>query len=85
MVHSKCAAIDDIWSMVSSYNLDHRSLLHNLEAGVLMLDRPVAHALRDQLMIDITVSREVLFDQHQSRSWKAALMESLAYQMRYWL
>ncbi|HYF50273.1 MAG TPA: DUF2062 domain-containing protein [Planctomycetota bacterium] len=85
MVHSKCAAIDDIWSMVSSYNLDHRSLLHNLEAGVLLLNRPVAHALRDQLMIDITRSREVLLEQHQSRSWREALLEGLAYQLRYWL
>jgi len=85
MVHSKCAAIDDIWSLVSSYNLDHRSLLHSLEAGVLLLDQRVALALREQLMIDITKSREVLFDEHQRRPWNVALAESLAYQARYWL
>jgi cardiolipin synthase len=35
MIHSKVAAIDDRWSIVSSYNLNHRSLLHDLEVGAL--------------------------------------------------
>jgi cardiolipin synthase len=85
MLHSKVAVIDDIWSIVSSYNLDHRSLLHNLEAGVLILDRPFAEAVRDQILTDIQSSREVTTDFHEARPWDEVLMESLAYQVRYWL
>jgi len=85
MLHSKVAVIDDTWSVVSSYNLDHRSLVHNLEAGVFLLDRPFAKALRQQILADIRRSREVTLQFHKSRPWNEALAESLAYQAHHWL
>jgi len=85
MLHCKAAVIDDVWSVVTSYNLDHRSLLHNLEVGVLMLDRKLAQALRNQIVADIGRCREVTMELHKARSWNQALLESLAYQIRYWL
>lgn len=85
MMHCKAAVIDDIWSVVSSYNLDHRSLKHNLEAGVYLLDRDFARALRVQMLQDIAHCREVTRQFHDSRPWDQALTESLAYQARYWL
>ena len=85
MLHSKVAVIDDVWSMVGSYNLDHRSLLHNLEAGVLIVDRPFAVRLRDQILSDIFDCREVTQEFHEARPWDEVITESLAYQMRYWL
>ncbi len=85
MLHSKVAVIDDVWSIVSSYNLDHRSLLHSLEAGVLILDRPFARALRERIVIDIARSREVTRQSHAARPWNETLACSFAYQLRYWL
>ena len=85
MLHSKVAVIDDQWSIVSSYNLDHRSLMHNLESGVIVINRPFAEKLRDQIMSDFAVSREVTREFHEARPWDEILMESLAYQVRYWL
>jgi len=85
MVHSKVAVIDDAWSMVSSYNLDHRSLLHNLEAGAVILDRRFAEQLRDQVLADSAKSNEITLQFHDARPWNVALLESLAYQIRYWL
>jgi cardiolipin synthase len=85
MLHCKAAVIDDLWSVVSSYNLDHRSLLHNLEAGVLLVDREIAQALRKQIVIDIANCREVTLELQKARPWNEALAESLAYQARYWL
>lgn len=85
MVHSKVAVIDDAWSMVSSYNLDHRSLMHNLEAGAVILDRRFAEQLRDQLLADSAKSNEITLQFHDARPWNVALVESLAYQIRYWL
>jgi len=85
MMHCKTAVIDDVWSIVSSYNLDHRSLKHNLEAGVFLIDRATARAIRDQVLKDISHCREVTQQFHESRPWDHALYESLAYQARYWL
>ncbi|HEY3323977.1 MAG TPA: DUF2062 domain-containing protein [Planctomycetota bacterium] len=85
MLHSKAAVIDDVWAVVSSYNLDHRSLRHNLEAGVFIMDRSFAHALRDQILADIRKCREVTPQFHAARAWNQALLESLSYQARYWL
>ena len=85
MLHCKAAVIDDVWSVVASYNLDHRSLMHNLEAGVLLLDRNFALRLRHQIVTDIEDCREVTLQAHKSRPWNDALLESLAYQARYWL
>ena len=85
MLHSKVAVIDDIWSIVSSYNLDHRSLRHNLEAGVVIVNRPFAVAIRDHILNDIRESREVTPEYHDARPWDEVLIETLAYQGRYWL
>ena len=31
MLHAKSAVVDGVWSTIGSYNLDARSLFHNLE------------------------------------------------------
>jgi cardiolipin synthase len=85
MIHSKVAVIDDCWSIVSSYNLNHRSLQHDLEVGALFFDARFAIALRDQMLIDITYCNEIFKEQHRARPWNIALTESLCYQFRYWL
>jgi cardiolipin synthase len=85
MMHSKVAVVDDVWSMVGSYNLDHRSLMHNLEAGVMTVDSRVARALRERIISDIERSREITRDFHNARPWDNVLLEAMAYQIRYWL
>ena len=85
MMHSKVAVVDDVWSMVGSYNLDHRSLMHNLEAGVMAVDPRLAQLLRERIVADIEHSREVTKDFHEARPWDNVMMEALAYQVRYWL
>ena len=85
MIHSKVAAIDDRWSIVSSYNLNHRSLVHDLEVGALFFDEPFTKALRDQILEDISKCNELTKELHRSRAWNIALSESVCYQFRYWL
>jgi len=85
MIHSKVAVIDDCWSIVSSYNLNHRSLIHDLEVGALFFDDRFARALRDQILTDITKCNELTKDLHRARPWNVMLMESCCYQFRYWL
>ena len=48
-LHGKVAVIDDEWSTVGSSNLDPLSLSLNLEANVVLRDRPFARQLRANL------------------------------------
>ncbi|MDI6774118.1 MAG: DUF2062 domain-containing protein [Verrucomicrobiota bacterium] len=85
MLHAKTAVIDDAWAIVGSYNFDHRSFVHQLEAVAVVADPALASCLREQTMTDLAQCREVTLSQHESRSWRAMLLESGAYALRYWL
>lgn len=85
MLHAKTAVIDDAWSVVGSYNLDHRSLFHNLEVVIVLADADFAARLREQNLADLKQCRELTLDEHEARPWWQTLLDSAAYQMRYWL
>jgi cardiolipin synthase len=52
MMHSKAAVIDGVWSVIGSYNLDHRSLGYNLEAVVEILDSSHGAVMETQFAQD---------------------------------
>jgi cardiolipin synthase len=85
MLHAKTAVIDDSWAMVGSYNLDHRSLFHNLEAVVTIPHRPFARDLKDATLDDIEGSREITLQDHERRPLVQRWKESLCFGMRFWL
>ena len=85
MMHAKTAVIDDAWSIVGSYNFDHRSLIHQLEAAVAVADPAVARALCSQTLADIARCREVNLQEHGRRPWLQRVLEVLAYGARPWL
>ena len=85
MVHAKVAVIDSHWATVSSYNLNQRSLFHDLEAGALFFDEPFASAVRDRWLNVIGQCNEVTLQLHRARPWSTALLESCCYLFRYWL
>ena len=85
MLHAKTVVIDDAWAVVGSYNLDHRSFFHQLEAVAVVYDHDFAHRLHDQTMADLAQCREVTLRDHESRSFRQRVLESAAYLLRYWL
>jgi cardiolipin synthase len=85
MMHAKTAVIDDAWSVVGSYNFDHRSLLHQLECVAVIADPKFAGSLREQTLADIAQSEELTIEKHHQRPWQWKIMEPLAYLIRYWL
>lgn len=85
MMHAKTAVIDDAWAVVGSYNIDHRSLFHNLEVVAVVADPAFARRLRDQTMLDIGRCEEVSLNRHQSRPWYQKLLDSGAYLLHHWL
>jgi len=85
MMHAKCAVIDGVWSTIGSYNLDRRSLLHNLEVGVIMIDRGVGEMLDAQFESDLARCREVSLGTWERRPRWHRLLEWFFFQFRYWL
>src|SRR5581483_10053509 len=45
MLHSKCATIDGVWSIIGSSKFDHRSILFNDEVDAVVLGRETAAQL----------------------------------------
>jgi len=85
MLHAKTAVIDDAWSVVGSYNINSRSLFHDLEMVAVIANVEFAQVLRKQTLDDLARSKEITLQEHETRSWKRMLLESLAYSLRYWL
>lgn len=85
MMHAKSGVIDGVWSTIGSYNLDRRSLVHNLEIGIVTLDRRIGAQMQEQFEKDLAICREITLEEWMKRSrWERAL-EWLLYQFRYWL
>jgi cardiolipin synthase A/B len=85
MLHAKTAVIDDAWAIVGTYNFDHRSLWHQLEAVAVVADPAFAALMRDQTLADLAKCHEVSALAHELRPWTQMLLDSAAYWLKYWL
>lgn len=85
MLHAKAAVVDRCWSNIGSYNLDRRSFLHNLEAGIVVFDRDFGDGLSRTLVQLRERAREITLADVAGRSWLARLVSLIAYGFRYWL
>jgi cardiolipin synthase len=59
MMHAKVGIIDGVWSTIGSYNLDHRSLMHNLEVSLVCIDGPLAATLQGEFEVELAQCQEV--------------------------
>jgi len=82
MMHAKTAVVDGEWSTVGSYNIDHLSLLHNLELSVVVVDRDFGGALERMFEEDLRKCREVMRAGWRLRPWHRKLAERFFYSFR---
>ncbi|HAZ08312.1 MAG TPA: cardiolipin synthase B [Elusimicrobia bacterium] len=75
MLHAKAVVVDRRWCAVGSYNLDHRSLHHNLEVNLHSLDRPLAEDLTSRFERALEDSREITLEEWRRRPWVDRLLE----------
>lgn len=68
VLHAKTMVIDD-WALVGSSNLNHRSLLHDLEADVVLPDEKDRASLERQFTIDLESAQAVTLRSWQQRPW----------------
>lgn len=71
MMHAKVGVIDGVWSTIGSYNLDHRSLMHNLEVALVCIDEPLAQRLQSEFEHHLARCKEVtLADLDALTTWE---------------
>ncbi len=75
MMHAKAVVVDGKWCSLGSYNLDHRSLQHNLEANLQTDDAPFAAELKTRFELGLSGAREVTLGEWQKRSRAERLLE----------
>jgi cardiolipin synthase len=73
VLHAKTMIIDD-WAIVGSSNLNHRSLLHDLEADVVLPAEKDRSELERQFLIDLQSAQEVTLDTWSVRPWVERLI-----------
>jgi cardiolipin synthase len=82
MMHAKVGIIDGVWSTIGSYNLDRRSILHNLEVGLVCIDVPLAAKLQAEFESDLARCREVTIADLDALTCWARFKDWFWYQLR---
>ena len=82
VLHAKCAVIDGRWCSIGSYNLNRRSLLHDLEANVACLDAGLGRRMDARFEADLARSRRVDPETWHRRPGLDKLLEQIFYKLR---
>lgn len=84
ILHAKTMIIDDV-CFIGSQNLNHRSLLHDLEVEAVFKDERTLQNMLTQWQVDIQHSQEVSATEYKATSWPARFFYKLAFRLRYML
>jgi cardiolipin synthase len=84
VVHTKALLVDDGFISLGSYNIDHRSLIYNLELVVNALDRDYNAEVAAMLEADMAAGQEIHWETFRRRSLLTRVLERLAYAFRHW-
>lgn len=85
MLHAKSLILDD-WMLIGSSNLNHRSLLHDLEADITIFTDSAKKTLEQLFLKDLTHSKQLHLG-----NWKAIqplhqrILGRLALYLKYWI
>jgi cardiolipin synthase A/B len=81
-LHAKTLIIDD-WMFLGSSNLNHRSLLHDLEADINIQLPETKKILEQQFITDLKNAEEIHFDYWQKRPWRQRIIGRLVLYLKY--
>ena len=82
-LHAKAILIDDI-CLIGSSNLNHRSLLHDLELDVVLTTPKAVRDLENQFVEDMNISKKITPKHLQRRAWYFSIAW-IPRLLRYWL
>lgn len=84
-LHAKTAVVDDDWSTVGSYNLNWRSMFHNLECNLIIEDEKTASDLEEMFWNDVAQSAVIDHKFWVERDLVEQVAGKVASAFRYWL
>ncbi|PIS11990.1 MAG: cardiolipin synthase B [Bdellovibrio sp. CG10_big_fil_rev_8_21_14_0_10_47_8] len=84
VLHAKTLVVDQ-WATVGSHNLNHRSLIHDLEVEVALTEPDWTHPLIVQWDEDIRHAREITMNDVGKATFVQHFLARLAYWFRYWI
>ncbi len=79
MIHAKIMIVDDLWCVVGSTNMDHRSFGWNDEVNLAALDPGLAARLSAQFAEDLRSSHRETLEEWEHRSYSERGMEWLGW------
>lgn len=83
MLHAKSLIIDE-WALIGSSNLNHRSLLHDLEVDITISNPESKQTLEKLFLDDLRNSKEVsLQDWYYIRPWRQRIMGRMVLYIKY--
>ena len=85
ILHAKTVVVDGVWATVGSSNMDWRSILHNAEANVVVVDREFGTRMEELFHCDADASEEVTLQRWMRRSWTSRLTEWAARKLEFLL
>lgn len=84
MLHTKVLILDD-WIAIGSSNLNHRSLLHDLEVDINIRTAKAKFEIEQQFLADLKNSQEVFLSQWYKRPWYQRFLGKLLLYVKYWI
>ena len=84
VLHAKTLVIDD-WGTVGSHNLNHRSLLHDLEVETVIDEPQLVEQLISRWRQDVRESNEITLEDLGKFPFYRRWISRLVYWFRYWL
>ncbi|MFT3741970.1 MAG: phospholipase D-like domain-containing protein [Gammaproteobacteria bacterium] len=84
MLHAKSLIIDH-WFLVGSSNLNHRSLLHDLEVDASLKSRQAKQMLMEQFLHDMKNSVEITLESWNRRPWYQKWLGHVLLYLKYWI
>jgi cardiolipin synthase len=85
VLHAKSLILDD-WALIGSSNLNHRSLLHDLEVDVKIIDPIAKQKLENLFCEDLTQARELSLDSWKKhRPFRQRFLGRLVLYLKFWI
>lgn len=85
LLHAKACVIDGVWASVGSSNADWRSIVHNAEANLLVLDEAFATQVEQVFRQDVARARRIDADRWAARPYWHRCTEALARRFEFFL
>ncbi|MDX5319148.1 MAG: phospholipase D-like domain-containing protein [Actinomycetes bacterium] len=85
MLHTKVLLVDDAAALIGSSNLNRRSLDHDEEVALVIIDEPTSRVLEEHFAEDLSRSEQIDLTRWRNRSLPQRVLEAAVEPVRRWL